>query len=221
MLTQRGGFAPIAAISIGLVVVWIASVAVFSTRERAPLEFPVLEEGKSGPLTAQIPTSWFDEHMSNMRDAGYRFTEMDIEGKGADELRRLFAGKTVVHVEGGNTFYLLKAVRTSGFEEVVKELLARGVPYVGTSAGAYIACPTIEVSTWGPRKRDNYGVTDLRALNLVPFLIKSHYKDELADLFREKVRQASAPVRFLRDGQGIFVEGDSYRFVGEGEEVKL
>ncbi|MBI2623828.1 MAG: hypothetical protein HYW65_04680 [Candidatus Liptonbacteria bacterium] len=60
-----------------------------------------------------------------------------------------------------------------------------------------------------------------RALNLLPFLIKSHYKDEFADLFREKVRYASAPVRILRDGQGILVEGDAYRFVGEGEEVKL
>ncbi|MBI2888669.1 MAG: Type 1 glutamine amidotransferase-like domain-containing protein [Candidatus Liptonbacteria bacterium] len=164
---------------------------------------------------------YLELHKGAMAEAGYRFTEMDVEGRSAEELRRMFAGKTVLHVEGGNSFYLLKAVRASGFEEVVREILAQGVPYVGTSAGAYLACPTIEVSTWGPKKKDHYGVTDFRALNLVPFLVRAHYKDELADLIREKARHASCPVRILRDGQGILVEGDSYRFVGTGEEVFL
>ena len=164
---------------------------------------------------------YLEFHKQSMVEKGYKFEEIDIEGKSKDELYRLLAGKNVIHVEGGNAFYLLKAIKQSGFDEVVRDLVDRGVIYVGTSAGAYVACPTIETSTWGPDKKDDCGLTDFRGLNFVPFLIKGHYKDELEKLFKEKARHASRPVRVLRDGQGILVEDGSYKLVGAGEEIKF
>ena len=165
--------------------------------------------------------NYLENHKKSMHANGLDFEEMDVEGKSLNELDALFSGKNVIHVEGGNTFYLLKAIKESGCDKVLKELVLRGVIYVGTSAGAYIVCPTIETSTWGPDKKDDYGLTDFTGLNLVPFLLKVHYKDELENLFREKIKTASRPVRILRDGQAILVENDLYTLVGEGEEVKL
>ena len=37
--------------------------------------------------------------------------EIDIEEKGKDEILNFFKNKNVIHIEGGNTFYLLKAIR--------------------------------------------------------------------------------------------------------------
>lgn len=165
--------------------------------------------------------SYLDTHREDMRAAGLDFEEIDIENKTLEELRKFMSDKNVIHMEGGNAFYLLRVIRKTGFDEVVKELVSNGVVYAGTSAGAYIACPTIETSTWGPNKKEDYGLTDLTGLGFVPFLIKAHYKDELANLFKEKIRNASCPVRLLRDGQGILVEDDSHTFVGEGKEVGL
>lgn len=154
---------------------------------------------------------------------GYDFEELDIEGKNEAELRLLLADKDAVWVEGGNTFYLLKAVRESGFDIVIKELIEKGVVYVGASAGSYIACPTIEVSSWKKpgEEKESFGVTDFTAMNLVPFLLKVHYKPEYNELLKEKIPQAKYPTKILRDGQAILVEGDSYRLVGEGEETEL
>jgi peptidase E len=45
-----------------------------------------------------------------IKDEGYSFEEIDIEGKTQNELRSFFKDKNVVHIEGGNTFYLLKAI---------------------------------------------------------------------------------------------------------------
>lgn len=149
----------------------------------------------------------------------YSFEEIDIENKTKEELRDFFKDKNVIHVEGGNTFYLLRAIRETGFAEVLKELLDEGKVYIGTSAGAYIMCPTIEVSNWNENGRDRFDVTDFTALNYVPFVLKVHYKDEAEATIKEKMKALKYPLRILRDGQGILVENGEYTFMGDGKET--
>ena len=174
--------------------------------------------------TASNPSSdrsYVTLHKEMMKQGGYDFEDIDVEGKKKEELEKLLNGKKIINVEGGNSFFLLKTARESGFDKIVKDLVERGIIYVGTSAGAYLPCPSIETSTWSEKERERFGVTDFTGLNLVPFIIKAHYKDEQAELYREKVKQSKYPVRLLRDGQGILVEGNAYTFVGEGEEAKI
>jgi dipeptidase E len=158
-----------------------------------------------------------------MRKEGYDFEELDIEGKNENELRESFKDKNAIYVEGGNTFYLLKAVRESGFDKVIKDLIKKGVVYIGSSAGSYIMCPTIEMSTWKKpgEEKDRFGIIDLTALNQVPFLVKAHYNSEQKEFFKEKIASAKYPTRILKDGQAILVEGENYKLVGDGEEIKL
>lgn len=158
---------------------------------------------------------FFEAIKKSMRAAGYRFDEIDIAGKNESELKTFFNDKNVIHVEGGNTFYLLKAVRESGFAAVLKELLAAGTPYIGSSAGAYIMCPTIEVAAWSRDNKDRFGLTDFSALNYVPFVLKAHYTDEHEALIKENAGTLKYPLRLLRDGQGILVNDDETKFIGE------
>lgn len=151
---------------------------------------------------------------------GYSFEKMDIEGKSKDAILNFFKNRNVIHVEGGNTFYLLKTIREGAFAEVLNELLDAGKVYIGTSAGAYIMCPTIEVANWDATGRDRFGLTDFSALNYVPFALKVHYRDEAENLIREKMKTLKYPLRILRDGQGIVVENGRYTFLG-GEETIL
>ena len=152
--------------------------------------------------------TFFEKVKNSMRENHIQFEEIDIEGKSKEELKNFFKNKNVIHVEGGNTFYLLKAIRESGFAEVLKELLNEGKIYIGTSAGAYIMCPTIEVANWDETGRDRFGLTDFVALNYVPFVLKVHYKDEAENLVKEKMKTLKYPLRILQDGQGILVEND-------------
>ncbi len=164
----------------------------------------------------------FLEKVKNaMRENHIFFEEIDIEGKNKDEILNFFKNKNVVHVEGGNTFYLLKAIRESGFAEILKELLNEGKVYIGTSAGAYIMCPTIEVANWNETGRDRFGLTDFTALNYVPFVLKVHYKDETENLVKEKMKTLKYPLRILKDGEGILVENDETNFYGEQNETIL
>lgn len=57
-----------------------------------------------------------------------------------DELRRA----DVFYVCGGNTFYLMYCLQTSGAAGIIRERVAQGVPYLGESAGAVATAPSID-----------------------------------------------------------------------------
>ncbi len=165
-------------------------------------------------------TDYLKRHRDEMKKAKLHFEEMDIERKTKKELEKFVSDKNAVHVEGGNTFYLLKAFRQTGFDKIIEKSVKNGLIYIGTSAGAYIACPTIETTAW-KSERNRFGVTDFKALGFVPFVMKVHYTDDMKPMIREKMKDLHYPLRILRDGQGILVEGEKYTFVGEGKEVVL
>jgi dipeptidase E len=149
------------------------------------------------------------------------FEDLDLDGKNEEELRDVLKNFDAVFVNGGSTFSLLKAIKESGFDKVMKELLPQGFVYIGVSAGSYVACPTIEMATWKYQdKYDHYGITDLTAMNLVPFLISAHYAPENKDLLKEKIAQAKYPTKVLSDEQTLFIKDDQVELLG-GEEIKL
>ena len=77
----------------------------------------------------------------------------------------------LVVVSGGNTFQLLKEVRQRGLLEKIRARVRAGAKYLGWSAGANLACPTIKTTNDMP-------IVDpggLEALGLVPFQINPHY----------------------------------------------
>ena len=181
---------------------------------------------KIGHITTAYKVSrnsldFFKKVDETIKENGYDMENFDIEGKTKEEINAFFKDKNVVHIEGGNTFYLLKAIRETGFADILKELLDEGRVYIGTSAGSYVMCPTIEVSNWNPDGKDRFGITDFTALNYVPFVLKVHYTDEMKGLVSEKVKTLKYPIHILKDGQGMFCEDGRCRFIGDEDEIKL
>lgn len=165
------------------------------------------------------------DHIERVRDRFKErevyFEDIELAGKNENEVREIMKNFDGVFVNGGSTFYLLKVIRETGFDKVLKELLPKGFIYIGASAGSYVACPSIEMALWGLKDRyDRYGITDLTGMNLVPFLMRVHYVPEYRDLLKQKISQANYPVKILTDEQAILVKGDSFELLG-GEEVSL
>jgi dipeptidase E len=82
------------------------------------------------------------------------------------------AGCDLIVVGGGNTFQLLRECRTRGVLEKIRSEVGQGrARYLGWSAGANLACPTIKTTNDMP-------IVDpgsLDALGLVGFQINPHY----------------------------------------------
>ncbi len=159
-----------------------------------------------------------------LKDLGVSYEDIDIEGKDEVQLKEIFAGKDAIFVNGGNTFYLLKTVRESGFDKVLRQLLDKGVVYIGASAGSYITCPTIETSTWKQSPEDvhnMWGLTDPTAMNLVPFIMFVHYTPDKELFIRDKIKTASHPVKILTDDQGLLMRGGVVELLGDQNEVRM
>lgn len=171
---------------------------------------------------AEEDIEYVEKDAKLMEEVGFRVTEVDLVGKTENELRELLKDFDVIYVQGGNTFYLLKAVKESGFDKVLNELLEKGVIYIGISAGSIIMGPTIEVATWkGVDDRNKVGLTDFTALNFVPFNIFVHYTEENRELIKQESQKFHYPVRILTDDQAFLVKDNEITLVGHGKEIKL
>jgi len=151
---------------------------------------------------------------------GFQVEDIDLENKKESELKEILKDKDIIYVQGGNTFYLLKHIKESGFDKLVKQLIQKGKIYIGVSAGSYIACPTIEMATWKHQDRNRIGLTDLTALNLVPFLLSVHYVNGYKEILKDAISKTRYEVRILTDKQAIFIIDGEIKFIG-GEEIKL
>lgn len=81
------------------------------------------------------------------------------------------ANAELIIVGGGNTFQLLRECRKRGLLGAIKEQVSTGTKYLGWSAGANLACPTIKTTNDMP-------IVDpggLDALGLISFQINPHY----------------------------------------------
>lgn len=165
--------------------------------------------------------SYLKEDKKEMQKMGFQVEDVDIEGKNENEIRNLLTGKDIIYVQGGNTFYLLKAIKESGFDKVIKELIDKGVIYVGVSAGSIVAGPTIEVCNWKNIDNNIVGLTDFSALNLVDFNIFVHYTEKYKELVNEEFPKSEYPVRILMDDQAILIKDDKIEFIGKCEEIKI
>ena len=176
----------------------------------------VITASKSVPSTAYI-----ERNRKFFNEQGYNIEELDLDGKNESQLINILKNFEMVYVEGGNTFYLLKSIRESGFDKVIKKLIPKGLIYMGASAGSYVACPTIEMATWKHQdKYDHHGVTDYSSMNLVPFLMTAHYKPEFHDLLKGRISTANYAVKILDDDQALLVQDDTCTLIGSGSEIR-
>lgn len=161
---------------------------------------------------------WFAKSdRKKLIEFGFEINELDLKDQTPEKLEIALRDADIVYVTGGNSFYLLYWVNVSGFDKIIKKLIAGGVIYVGSSAGACIAGLNIE-----PIKAfdDSDGTPELKsfsALGLVDFNILPHYgkekykdKNAAAILESEKLGYKMIP---LTDEQSIIVEDDNYKII--------
>ncbi len=125
-----------------------------------------------------------------------------------------------VLVGGGNTFRLVERLYQTDMLKRIRQKVMAGAPYIGWSAGANLACPTIRTSN------DMMVVEppSLAGLGLVPFQINPHYTDHALPNHAGETREArlleyvalnpGVTVLGLREGSWLRVEQDGVELDG-------
>jgi dipeptidase E len=120
-----------------------------------------------------------------------------------------------IFVGGGNTFRLLKALYDFDLLSLIRGRVAKAVPYIGSSAGANVAGPTIKTTKDMPIVQP----PSFEALGLVPFQISPHYQDpapnstHMGETQEERILQFleenDTPVVGLREGAMVRLESSA------------
>ncbi len=192
-----------------------------------PLPFPkpLAEMRLAYITTAGKPVAdkvYIERTKNYLAKTGCSFFELDLDGQNPDSLRQALANVDLVFVEGGNAYYLLKSIRDSGFESVIKELLPGGVWYVSACAGTHVVGPVIDMADWRQRPDYNhFGILETSAMGLVPFVTVVHYIPEFHDRLKQKIASTKYPVKILSDKQALFIQDDVVKLIGEGKEIIL
>jgi len=127
------------------------------------------------------------EYTTTVREAlapaGIDVTSVESAGDAAAQCAAIAQAELVI-VGGGNTFMLVRRCRELGLLKAISAAVRGGTPYIGWSAGANLACPTICTTNDMPII-DPMG---LDALNLIDFQINPHYTNALPEGHRGETR---------------------------------
>ena len=155
--------------------------------------------------------------------ASEKFADMGFELAGIHDFpdsRAAIEDAESLFIGGGNTFLLLRDLYRADLLDVVRQRVAEGMPYIGTSAGSNVAGLSIgttnDMPIVHPRSFD--------ALGLVPFNINPHHLDpDPKSTHRGETRETrinefhvlnGQPVLGLREGAWLSVEGSSLNLEG-------
>lgn len=124
-------------------------------------------------LTPESVTKSFDIYFEKVSKY-FSFLNVTVKSihQEADPIGAVKEAQSIV-VGGGNTFHLVKMMHDTGIMEVIREKVISGTPYIGWSAGANIACPTMKTTNDMPISFP----TSFNCLDLIPFQINPHYLD--------------------------------------------
>jgi len=135
-------------------------------------------------------------------------------------MRRELNRTESIFVGGGNTFRLLKALYDFDLLAPIRESVAAGTPYIGSSAGSIVACPALKTTKDMPVVQP----PSFEALGLVPFQISPHYLDpdpkstHMGETQEERITQFleenTEAVVGLREGSFLRVEGSEVTLKG-------
>jgi dipeptidase E len=118
-----------------------------------------------------------------------------------------------VFIGGGNTFRLLDQLYRLDLLDTIRGRVAEGMLYMGSSAGAVVAAPTIKTTNDMPIVQP----PSFNSLGLIPFQINAHYQDpdpnstHMGETREARLKQFlednDTPVVGLREGCMIHVDG--------------
>jgi dipeptidase E len=115
----------------------------------------------------------FREYEEKVKEAfgqiGYSITSIH----GIRDKKLAISQADAIVAGGGNTFALLSRLYEENLVSAIQDQVQKGTPYIGWSAGANLACPTIMTTNDMPVVQP----PSLEALGIIPFQINPHYHE--------------------------------------------
>ena len=196
------------------------------TEERRNLFFHLMKENFEGckkVIFIPYASRDYDEYTNSVKEM---FSHLEFEIIGIHELENPLVELEKmegIYVGGGNTFSLVQKLHEKEIIEVIRrKVLNNGIPYAGVSAGANVACPTMQTTNDMPIDL----VPSFETFGIVPFQINPHYhpggiwwkeNDELREHFGETRKRRIEEFHNFNDTPVIGLYEGSFLICNENE----
>jgi hypothetical protein len=180
-------------------------------------------EGEDAP--ADSPSSRKPaQSLTQGRPAGSEYAGIPLasQGEGAGGEEAPVPGFDCLYVRGGNVYILRRALRQSGADGLIKDLLAEdALVYAGYSAGPCMLGPTLrgieseeDDPYFLPERYEAPVVWD--GLGVLPYAILPHYDPERPEMQAtvEYYIENRVPFVAVRDGEALVIDGDESHVEG-------
>ena len=154
------------------------------------------------------------EEMGFALESIHEATDPKAAGNKVEKAEAIFIG-------GGNTFRLLDSLHRFDLLGTIRRRVQEGMLYIGSSAGAVVASPTIKTTNDMPIVEP----PSFNSLGLISFQINAHYLDpdpnstHMGETREERILQFleenNTPVMGLREGAWVRVENGRMMLGGE------
>ncbi|MDT2598394.1 Type 1 glutamine amidotransferase-like domain-containing protein [Enterococcus hulanensis] len=121
---------------------------------------------------------YVDEARATFKLLGFEIEELDVATADTEMIKETLQRNNFIYFSGGNSFFLLEKLKSSGAAEQIIEAVNAGKVYLGESAGAIVAAPSISyIAKMDDRNHAENLVSD-DGLNLTTCYPLPHYKEE-------------------------------------------
>lgn len=160
---------------------------------------------------------WYmEKDREDLVNMNYNVVDIDITNEERNKIIKEFDLVDAIFVAGGNCFYLLQQLKT---KNVINELInfSNKKIYIGSSAGACIACPSIQYAAKLDDIKEAPLLKDYVAMNLIDAYILPHYesKDKYTKI-ADNIIDENKNLKFIKltNDQAIIVNNrDNYEIV--------
>ncbi len=163
--------------------------------------------------------SWLEDDRKGLVKGGFNLFDYTITDKTINQIDKDLGDCDVIHVNGGNTFYLLLQARKSGFDKWIKrQILGKNKIYIGSSAGTQIISPNIEILRKPDTKIYEQELKTFEGIGLIDFVVFPHWGSEKQKhkdtYFNYRLQISYKPenkIILLNNWQYVRVENDMYK----------
>jgi len=166
-----------------------------------------------------IDEDWLKNDRRGLVEGGFNVFDYTITDKNEKDIKKDLGDANVIHVNGGNTFYLLLQARKSGFDKWIKKEVESGNKiYTGSSAGSHAIAPDVSILSKNDTILYEKKLKDSKGIGLIDFMIFPHWGNENRELLylEHRMKLAYNPenkIILLNDWQYVKVVGDTYKIV--------
>lgn len=161
---------------------------------------------------------YVDEAKEAFAKMGFTLEILDVSKASEAEAKAKIGAARVLYVSGGNTFYLLRELKKKGLADLIASRVRNGeLIYVGESAGAMIAAPSVEYVSAMDDASGSESVATQTGLDLVKFYPVVHYGEEPFVQSTAKILKAyggKLNLAPINNAEAIAVHGDKFEILG-------